>query len=341
MLYDVEMTLTAEIGRTRLPVRQVLELAPGAVLELDRTAGSPADVMVNGRLIARGEVVVVDEAYGIRVTEIVSGHGVRRLMLTATFVLRLLLALTCVVGLIWFIGRRFGNGGPSSSATSREPAVKVVGRQSMGRHTGVAVVAVGQRRLLIGYGEQQVTMLTELGPVFDELPTPKIAGLRPARREAGPDAVGLGRPCRQERGRACCPPRATVGPARPTAITPESLAAAGVPTPGGADSTAVAAPKELDASPLDRLDQSDWPTVEDVASSAPRARSSDAAVPAVPLRPVARRPPSSSSARRLDPRARHVAPGAEVAAGPDGAPMIFFDPTAPVRARPRRSACPG
>lgn len=73
MLYDVEMTLTAEIGRTRLPVRQVLELAPGAVLELDRTAGSPADVMVNGRLIARGEVVVVDEAYGIRVTEIVSG----------------------------------------------------------------------------------------------------------------------------------------------------------------------------------------------------------------------------------------------------------------------------
>ncbi|WP_051640411.1 flagellar motor switch protein FliN [Cellulomonas sp. URHE0023] len=73
MLYDVEMTLTAEIGRTRLPVRQLLDLTPGAVLELDRTAGSPADVMVNGRLIARGEVVVVDEAYGIKVTEIVSG----------------------------------------------------------------------------------------------------------------------------------------------------------------------------------------------------------------------------------------------------------------------------
>jgi flagellar motor switch protein FliN/FliY len=73
MLYDVEMTLTAEIGRTRLPVRQVLELAPGVVLELDRTAGSPADVMVNGRLVARGEVVVVDEVYGIRVTEIVAG----------------------------------------------------------------------------------------------------------------------------------------------------------------------------------------------------------------------------------------------------------------------------
>ena len=71
VLYDVEMTLTAELGRTKLPVRQVLELTPGAVLELDRAAGSPADVMVNGRLIARGEVVVIDEDYGLRITEIV------------------------------------------------------------------------------------------------------------------------------------------------------------------------------------------------------------------------------------------------------------------------------
>ena len=72
LLYDVEMTLTAEIGRTRLPVRQVLDLVPGSVLELDRAAGAPADLMVNGRLIARGEVVVIDEDYGIRITEIVS-----------------------------------------------------------------------------------------------------------------------------------------------------------------------------------------------------------------------------------------------------------------------------
>lgn len=73
LLYDVEMALTAEIGRARLPVRQVLDLVPGSLLELDRTAGSPADVMVNGRLIARGEVVVIDESYGIRITEIVPG----------------------------------------------------------------------------------------------------------------------------------------------------------------------------------------------------------------------------------------------------------------------------
>ncbi|MFN3865170.1 MAG: flagellar motor switch protein FliN [Demequina sp.] len=77
VLQDVELVLTAEIGRTRLPMRQVLDLVPGTILELDRAAGAPADVMVNGRLVARGEVVVVDEDYGIRITEIVSpeaGH---------------------------------------------------------------------------------------------------------------------------------------------------------------------------------------------------------------------------------------------------------------------------
>lgn len=72
MLYDVDMTLTAEIGRTKLSVREVIDLMPGSVIELDRSAGSPADVMVNGRLIARGEIVIVDEEYGIRVTEILS-----------------------------------------------------------------------------------------------------------------------------------------------------------------------------------------------------------------------------------------------------------------------------
>lgn len=75
LLHDVELVLTAEIGHTRLPMRHVLDLVPGTVLELDRAAGSPADVMVNGRLVARGEVVVVDEDYGIRITEIVSTEG--------------------------------------------------------------------------------------------------------------------------------------------------------------------------------------------------------------------------------------------------------------------------
>lgn len=71
LLRDVEMTLTVELGRTSMPVRDLLALAPGSVVELDRAAGAPADLMVNGRLLARGEIVVVDEDYGLRITEIV------------------------------------------------------------------------------------------------------------------------------------------------------------------------------------------------------------------------------------------------------------------------------
>ncbi|MFC6288125.1 flagellar motor switch protein FliN [Nocardioides sp. GCM10027113] len=71
MLHGVDMEVTVELGRTRMTVRDLLALSPGAVLELDRAAGSPADLLVNGRLIARGEVVVIDEDFGLRVTEIV------------------------------------------------------------------------------------------------------------------------------------------------------------------------------------------------------------------------------------------------------------------------------
>lgn len=72
LLQDVVMELSAELGRTTMTVRELLSLQPGAVVELDRLAGSPADLLVNGRLIARGEVVVVDEDYALKITELVS-----------------------------------------------------------------------------------------------------------------------------------------------------------------------------------------------------------------------------------------------------------------------------
>jgi len=75
MLHGVDMEVTVEIGRARMTVRELLDLAPGAVLELDRAAGSPADLLVNGRLIARGEVVVIDEDFGLRITEIVTDNA--------------------------------------------------------------------------------------------------------------------------------------------------------------------------------------------------------------------------------------------------------------------------
>lgn len=72
LLMDVEMDVTAELGRTRMTVRSLLDLEPGSIVELDRMAGSPVDLLVNGRLIARGEVVVVDEEFALRLTEIVA-----------------------------------------------------------------------------------------------------------------------------------------------------------------------------------------------------------------------------------------------------------------------------
>ncbi|HEU0256429.1 MAG TPA: flagellar motor switch protein FliN [Microbacteriaceae bacterium] len=67
---NVEMALTVRIGYTRMAVRDVLAIEPGAVIELDRSAGSPADILLNGRLIAHGEIVVVDQDYAVRVTQI-------------------------------------------------------------------------------------------------------------------------------------------------------------------------------------------------------------------------------------------------------------------------------
>lgn len=79
LLRDVEMGISVELGRTRMTVQDVLGLAPGVVLELDRPAGAPVDVLVNGTLMARGEVVVVDEEFAVRVTEVVGPETDARL----------------------------------------------------------------------------------------------------------------------------------------------------------------------------------------------------------------------------------------------------------------------
>jgi flagellar motor switch protein FliN/FliY len=71
LLAGLQMNVTVELGRTELTVSDVLGLGPGSVIELDRLAGEPVDIMVNDRLVARGEVVVVDENFGVRVVEVV------------------------------------------------------------------------------------------------------------------------------------------------------------------------------------------------------------------------------------------------------------------------------
>ncbi len=72
MILDVPITLSMEVGRSRLPIRNLMQLNPGSVVELDRVAGQPLDVFVNGTLIAHGEVVVVNEKFGVRLIDVVS-----------------------------------------------------------------------------------------------------------------------------------------------------------------------------------------------------------------------------------------------------------------------------
>jgi flagellar motor switch protein FliN/FliY len=72
LLLDVPLSVTVELGRIRMPVRQLLALGAGAVIELSKLAGEPLDVLINGKTVARGEAVMVNERFGVRLTEVVS-----------------------------------------------------------------------------------------------------------------------------------------------------------------------------------------------------------------------------------------------------------------------------
>ncbi|MEK8034644.1 flagellar motor switch protein FliN [Ideonella sp. DXS29W] len=83
MILDIPVQLTVELGRTRIPIKNILQLAQGSVVELETLAGEPMDVLVNGFLIAQGEVVVVNDKFGIRLTDIVTpSERMRRLSRT-------------------------------------------------------------------------------------------------------------------------------------------------------------------------------------------------------------------------------------------------------------------
>ena len=71
LLMDVPLEVTVELGRTSKSIKEILDFAPGTIIELNRMAGEPIDVLVNGKFVAKGEVVVMEEAFGIRVTEII------------------------------------------------------------------------------------------------------------------------------------------------------------------------------------------------------------------------------------------------------------------------------
>lgn len=75
LLLDVEIPVSVEVGRARMSLEEVLKLVPGSVIALDKKAEEPVDLRVNGKLVARGEVVLVDDTYGLRITQIVDAAG--------------------------------------------------------------------------------------------------------------------------------------------------------------------------------------------------------------------------------------------------------------------------
>lgn len=72
LIMDIPVEIKVEVGNSRLTIREILNLSPGAIIELDRAAGSPADIIVNGTIVGQGDVVVVEESYGIRITKLVT-----------------------------------------------------------------------------------------------------------------------------------------------------------------------------------------------------------------------------------------------------------------------------
>jgi flagellar protein FliO/FliZ len=171
--------------------------------------------------------------------------------------LRVALSLAVVVGLIWIAGRKLS--GTQARRATTGPTLRVVGRQALGRRTGVAVVAIGNRRLLLGYGEQQVTMLTELAPVLEQMPAPApVRGADQARRAStkpkaviSPEPVLIGLPAARPPldidallARAKIDADTPAGPGSPVADAP--VADAPAPTPA-----LVAAADRAPSGPLD------------------------------------------------------------------------------------------
>lgn len=72
LLLDIPLNVTVELGRTKRSIKQILELSKGSIIELDKLAGEPVDIFINSKKVAKGEVVVIDENFGVRVTDIMS-----------------------------------------------------------------------------------------------------------------------------------------------------------------------------------------------------------------------------------------------------------------------------
>jgi flagellar motor switch protein FliN/FliY len=206
MILDIPVQLTVELGRTRIPIKHILQLAQGSVVELETMAGEPMDVLVNGYLIAQGEVVVVNDKFGIRLTDIVtpsermrrlSRHVMRSMQATAWGSLLWFVASSAMIPLaLWLLKRTpLGGAAAGPAGTPRTVAVLPLSAQQK-----LVTVEVGQGDerlwLVLGVSPQGITPCTRwrtdrpLRPTAPPAP-PAAAFAQLLSRLRGPEAGGL------------------------------------------------------------------------------------------------------------------------------------------------------
>ncbi len=179
-LLDVSLPVAIEFGRTHMTVQEVLELGSGSVIQLDRMVGEPIDIYVSDRKLAEGEVVVIGEHFGVRITRIVSGNepaAARRetqLMLGA---FASLLVTLGALGLALYLLRRWV---PGARATTCAVPMELLRRVCTGPKQGVGLLRVGERVLVLSLGDDGARLLTEL----DGADRDAVIGAEPRRATA-------------------------------------------------------------------------------------------------------------------------------------------------------------
>ncbi len=163
ILNDLSLPVAIELGRTRMSVQEILGLGRGSVIQLERLAGEPVDVFVGDRRFAEGEVVVVGEQFGVRVTRIVhAAQAGRRSGLTGPSFLATSAALAFVLGLLVLLGWLARRWTPRGGARGGAGHVEVMSRVALAPRQGVATLRIEGRSVLVSYGEGGVRLLTEL-----------------------------------------------------------------------------------------------------------------------------------------------------------------------------------
>ncbi len=157
LIQNVAVSISVEVGRSSLRIRDLLRLGQGSVVELDRVAGEPLDVCVNNTVIARGEVVLVNERYGIRLTQVVDPEDRVKHLCCPMDPVRYISAIILVGALlalaIWLL-RRFNLTGMATKAP-----LTVVGHLSVGTREKLLVVRFGSEDVLLGITPHSITRL--------------------------------------------------------------------------------------------------------------------------------------------------------------------------------------